>query len=254
MITTFIAEQGGVGKTSLCFNLAWYLASQGKKILMIDLDAQGSNLSFVTGMRDTSGISGIYEILMGEDKIENCIYKITPNISLIPANNNAKDISKVVEGKLNSDYTCLKTHINRIKNNYDYVFLDTNPTPSDIHIISLVASDDLIIPLLPDAKSIEGTKHVLETYKGVKDAYNKDLEVKALVYNKSENRTTLSKYVESEIKDIALTYNVPVAQTKIPQNVNIAETIIYNTGITDYKETSKGAKGFFALSKELFNI
>lgn len=253
MVISFITEQGGVGKTSLCFNLAWFLASQNKKVLMIDMDAQGGNLSYAAGVPDVDDKNGINEILENSAEITDCIYKLSPNLSIIPANNNAMFISDTI-GQKGLPVDCLRKEINKVKKKYDYVFIDTNPTPSIIHVISLVASDELIIPLTTDAKSIEGTKHIVETYEDVKKQGNKKLEIKALVYNKYEKRTTLSRVVDEQIRKLSGKKGLPIAQNKIPANIAIAETMLAKIGITDYNQTSKGSIAYRALAKELFGV
>jgi chromosome partitioning protein len=253
MVISFITEQGGVGKTSLCFNLAWFLASQNKKVLMIDMDAQGGNLSYAAGVPNLEDKNGVNEILEGSAGISDCIYKLSPNLSIIPANNNAMFITDTVSrGGLSID--CLKKEINKIKRKYDYIFIDTNPTPSIIHVISLVASDELIVPLTTDAKSIEGTKHILDTYEDIKTRNNKKLEIKAIVYNKYERRTSLSKVVEGQIRELCGTKGLPIAQTRIPSNITVAETMLAKEGITSYSPGCKGSIAYKALAKELFGV
>lgn len=253
LIISFITEQGGVGKTSLCFNLGWHLASQGKKVLLIDMDAQGGNLSYTVGVENLKERKGIANIFLREARIVGCIYKLSPNLSIIPANNDAMLIPDAVKAR-GGDIKILKKELIKIENKYDYIFIDTNPTPSVIHLISLAASDELIIPLVPDAKSIEGTKHILETYDTIRIRDNKQLDVKALVFNKYEKRTGMSKLVEEEIISLCRQGGFPIAQTRIPQNIAIAETNIAKMGITTYKPESKGAQSYLALSKELFGI
>lgn len=253
MVVSFITEQGGVGKTSLCFNLAWYLASAGKKVLMIDLDPQGGNLSYFAGIKDLDDKPGIIDVLQGAETITNVQHILENGLFIIPANERAVDLAYTItnsEDKIES----LKNAIAPIKRRFDYIFIDMNPTPSVIHLASLAASDSLIIPLLPDGKSIEGTTHVIDTYNLVKSTMNKKLKILGLVYNKYEKRTRLSKAVETTMEGYCNEHGVPIAATKIPVNVAIGETVLTKQGVTEYAPKSKGADSYQKLSKELFGI
>lgn len=253
MIVSFITEQGGVGKTSLCFNIAWYLNQKNKKVLMVDLDAQGGNLSYVAGVDNLEDRPGIIDILKKKQITpHNAIYTIKKGLEIICANETAVDLPEAM--KKTKNYECLKDILKELEGEYDYIFIDTNPTPSIIHAVTLIASDGIVIPLLPDGKSIEGTKHVIDTYEMIKENYNENLKVLGLVYNRYENRTRLAQAVESAIGDYANAHNIKVTKTKIVSNINIAETTLYNIGITEYAPKSKGAACYKDLAKELFKV
>lgn len=254
MVVSFITEQGGVGKTSLCFNLGWYLSSIGKKVLMIDLDPQGGNLSFMAGVKDLENKKGIQHIMSseeGEYSIKNTQYQLKPNLYIIPANEDAIELTSTIKGK-DKRARCLDRIIQPVKDKFDYIFIDMNPTPSEIHLVSLIASDGVIIPLLPDGKSIEGTTHVVDTFESVRDNFNPDLKILGVVYNKYEKRTNLSKAVESAIAKFCNEKDIYIADTKIPINTAIGETFLTKTGITDDAPKSKGAICYKALASELF--
>jgi len=254
LIITYITEQGGVGKTSLCYNLAWYLASQGKKILMVDLDPQKGNLSYFAGIEDKDVRPTIKDVLTKEKKIQDIIYRVTPNLSIIPANSDVTLVPELVNYHLDGDYKCLKAELDKIKKDYDYIFIDINPTPSVLHILSLVSSDEVIIPLQPDMKTLAGTAGVLETIDTVKEGMNKKLQIRALVFNFWVSRTGLSKLLRDTMKELGKDRGIPVAQTKIPRNVAIGETPLEYVGITTYSPKSKGALAYVDLAKELFRI
>jgi len=254
MVISFITEQGGVGKTSLCYNLAWYIASSGKKVLMIDLDPQGGNLSFMMGVPNRDNQMGIYEYMEEKiDSIKEAILKIKENLYIIPANESCIDLHKLLSNEQNGEYV-IKAIIDQVKDDYDYVFIDLNPTPSMTHVSSLVASDKMIIPAMVDGKTIEATKHVLDTYKAVKESYNPELEVLAVVYNMYSVRRNLGKAVEAELKGYCNALKINIANAKIPNTVEIAETSLAHIGVTEYAKSSKGSKAFKELVSELFGI
>ncbi|MBR5179961.1 MAG: ParA family protein [Lachnospiraceae bacterium] len=255
MIVSFLTEQGGVGKTSLVFNLGWYLATQGKKVLLVDLDPQGGNLSRLLGVSDLDERPGVVDIIREPDKYNftNTVIKVNDYLSFVPANEYAREIPDVYKSK-GEDEKCLKTMLDKVKRKYDFIFIDTSPAPSDAHILSLVASDSLIIPLLPDVKSIDATQNVIDTYEAVKQAYNKKLEILGLVYNFYDNRPNISRVVQEAL---AVSYNkkkIRFTETKIPRNVSLTNAWAVKTGVTESYPRSKGAQSYIELSKELFGI
>jgi chromosome partitioning protein len=255
MIVSFLTEQGGVGKTSLVFNLGWYLASKGKKVLMIDTDPQGGNLSRLVGIRDLDETPGIVDILRDPSTytLKDSTIEIRENLYIIPANETARELPDVYK-ELNEDEKCLKKELDKVKKKYDYIFIDTSPAPSDVHVIALVASEKLIIPLLPDVKSIDATQNVIDTYEAVKDAYNKKLEVLGLVYNMYESRTNISRVVQEALTTSYRKKAIKFTEAKIPKNVAMSNAWALKTGVTECFPKSKGAVIYRQLAEELFGI
>lgn len=250
MVTSFITEQGGVGKTSLCYNIGWYFATIGKKVLLIDLDAQGGNMTFFAGVKQREDKAGIYDIISDpRNTIANSRIKIRENLYLIPANGNTMLLGDLIRVK---GQDCLKKLIDN-ENEYDYIFIDTNPTPSLIHYISLVASDNAIIPTLANAKSYEATKHIIDTVELVKEEMNPKLYVLAVVYNMYNNRTRISKITRERIDKLCKVKGVNVAKTRIPFNTDIDHISLVKVGITEYSKKSTGAIAILKLTSEIFH-
>lgn len=253
MIISFMTEQGGVGKTTLCFNLGWYLAEQGKKVLLIDLDPQKGNMTFCCGIENREEEFGIYDILTDSKyNISNSKKEIIPNLYLIPANGKTMLVNDLVN---KNGVEILKDILDKEKDKYDYIFIDTSPTPSMTHYISLVASDHLIIPTGIDGKSIEATLGVLESYEGIKEKHNKSLTVLAVVVNKFTKKTTkVSKTVDPVIHTLCRVKGVNLAKTKIPHNTDIDQVTLIKEGVTNHSPKSSGAVAIRELTKELFNV
>lgn len=251
MIVSFLTEQGGVGKTSLVFNLGWYLSDMGKKVLLIDLDPQGGNLSRLLGVEDLDNQAGVVDILKDPETYDfkNTAINIKENMDLIPANEDAKDIPS-----LEIEPLAMKKSLDKIKKKYDYIFIDSSPAPSDAHILALGASDRLLIPLIPDAKSIDATENVIDTFNVVKKELNKKIEILGLVYNQYEQRSTISKLVQQTLQAAYRKKKIIFTETKIPKNVAITEAWAFKTGVTEYRPKSKGAVAIKELAKELFGI
>ena len=255
-VITSIAEGGGVGKTALCFNLGWQMASLGKKVLLIDLDAQKGNLSYFLGIEDRDEQKTMVDVLNGEIKVTDAILEIKENLYAIPGNENISELEDTL--KNTKDYEkSLKKIIAPLKKKYDYIFIDVNPTPSLIHIVAMLASDQILIPSMLDAKSQQSTFGVIETYEAIKKEYNSNLEILAVVFNKFEggkNASNLTKATQQSIEIACKQKKIRIAKTKIPKNTNIGETGYFNIGITEHKPRSTGSVAYKALLKELFGL
>lgn len=248
-----MTEQGGIGKTSLCFNLGWYLAEQGKRVLLIDLDSQRGNMTFYAGIENKEELFGIYDMAINEKyTISNSRQEISPNLHIVIGNNKTTMIHDIATKK---GLNLLKEMLDKIKHEYDYIFIDTSPTPSLIHAVSLIASDHIIIPSGIDGKSIEATLGILESYEVIKKEYNKDLTVLAVVINKASNRkTNVKKIIEPAIYALSAVTKVKFAKIRIPDNTDIDQVTIVKRGVTNFSPRSSGAKSIKELSKELFNV
>lgn len=255
MIVSFLTEQGGVGKTSLVFNLGWYLAEKGKKVLLIDLDPQGGNLSRLLGVEDLDDQAGVIDIIREPETYDfkNAAINIKENLDLIPANEEARDIPAVYK-EMGSNPNCIKNSLDKVKKKYDYIFIDTSPAPSDAHILALVASDSLVIPLLPDVKSIDATQNVIDTFYLVKENLNKKLSIMGLVYNKYEQRTNISKVVQEVLTAAYRKKEIKFTEAKIPNNVALTNAWAVKIGVTESYPRSKGANAYKKLANELFGI
>lgn len=254
MIVTFITEQGGVGKTSMCFNLAWRLAEKGKKVLMVDTDPQGGNLSSFAGVPDLDECAGLYELLKMPKRYNpgNTVLEVRENLYIIPANESATGISDCV--KCNGNVFCFRDTFDMMEGEYDYIFIDTSPTPSIVHIAALSSSDGMVIPIQPDGKSIEGTKHIIDTCDMIRENYNPGLRILGLVYNNWGQRTRISRASFAAIERFCKEKDIYITDSKIAPNISITEIPLVNCGITEYAPKSKGAACYISLCEELFGV
>lgn len=246
MIIGFQNEKGGVGKSSLCFNVGWYLAELGKKILFIDLDGQRANLSFFCNIKDREEIPCMKDVLMDGMDINETIIPVKANLDILPGNVELTEIGKTV--KLGS----MADAINSINAQYDYIFIDVSPTPSRIHILTMAVADYLIIPMLPDVATLEANKGITETFAMVKNSnINPKLKVLGIVFNKFNARTNLSQQVSDVTDQMAKQLDTIVFSTKIRNNIALSENVGQHIGITDYDPKSNGANDIIALTSEI---
>lgn len=253
MVIANIAEQGGVGKTTLCFNISWYLASRGKKVLLIDTDPQYCNLSETAGVKNKESLPSIYNAIIGECKIQDTIVKLMDNLDIIPANEYTAELLRLLYTEDDGAFA-MKNIISSIVNNYDFIFIDVPSFPT-CHLMPLVASDYVIIPCKPDAKTIKSTKATIQSYMKVKNVLNPKIEVLAAVENAYSNRRENTKDASlSAVEIMCRMLNIRFADTKIALNTELGKTLMHFKGVTEASPKSTGSKSIIKLCNELFDI
>ena len=242
-VITFINEKGGIGKTSCCFNTAWELANR-KRILMIDMDGQRANLTFFCGVEKTNSMKTMFNALVEQLDLNDIKVHVKENLDIIPAKSMVSEITSGI--KIIRMIKAIQT----VKDKYDYIFIDVNPSPTWSHALALSVSNYLIIPMLPDITSLEGNNGITESVEDIKLQGNKDLKILGIVFNKNDNRTNLSKEVEVVANKMAENLNTIVFDTKLRQGVAASENISEHKGVTEYARKSKIAADYKAFIKE----
>ena len=231
-VITYINEKGGVGKTSVCYNTAWELASQGKKILMIDVDGQKANLTFFSGVPRTDRMKTIVDVLKGGISLEDAAVPVKDNLDIIPANMAVAEIG--MDAKI--------SELKMVKDRYDYVFVDVNPSPGWGHYLSLSVSDYAVVIMLPDIASLEGNSGILESISEIQETTNTKLKIAGILFNRSNDRTNLGKQVQDVAERMATGAETTIFETKIPQAVSLSECVASHVGITEYDPGSRAAE------------
>ena len=243
-IITYINEKGGVGKTSACFNTAWVLASQGKKILMIDMDGQKSNLTFFAGIEKEDSLLTIMDVLKNGRNILEIATEITSNLWIVPADSTASNMGMDIK------VTGFRKELERVRQHFDYIFIDVNPTPGWGHYLALSVCDYAVVVMLPDIASLEGNSGILESIEEIQGTTNNKLKIAGFLFNRN-NATKLSRRVNDIANGMAEIYNTTVFQTKIPQGVSLGECVASHMGVTEYDPSSKPAEAIKEFAAEL---
>ena len=244
MIITIANQKGGVGKTTTVVNLATALASINKKILVIDMDPQyNSSMSFNAYNINKS----IYKVFSSLVDINDAIQKSQiPKLDVISA---CEDLA-AAEYELSDDDErnyLLKKYISNIKNTYDYIFIDTPPTLGLLTVSSLVASDEVLIPVQCEFFALEGLSKLIKTIELVKNNLNNYLNLNGIILTMYDKRNSLSALIEREAREY---FDTNVYKFNVPRNVTLSEAPSHGLPAIIYDLKCTGSQAYIALAKE----
>ena len=244
-------QKGGVGKTTTNINLAACLAQKGKKILVIDIDPQGNTTSGL-GISKKNLECTSYEILVEKDldPTKAIIHTGVKNLDLLPASANLSGI-EIEMVQIEGREARLKKAILKIKDRYDYIFIDCPPSLGLLTINSLTAVDSVLIPIQCEFYALEGVSQLMSTIELVKKGLNPALEIQGVILSMFDGRTNLSIQVVREVKKY---FKDKVYTTVIPRNVRLAEAPSYGLPIIEYDPRSKGAEAYTEFAEEFLDL
>lgn len=238
-------QKGGVGKTTTAVNLSSCVAALGKKVLIIDLDPQGNTTSGY-GVTKRSVDAGVYELLIGEAKVEDVIRKTEYRTDLIPSNTRlagaALELVDVPERQ-----ACLRKALAPITDNYDFIFIDCPPSLDLLTLNGLCACDSVLIPIQCEYYALEGLSELMSTLKTVRKKFNPYLEIEGVVFTMYSGRLNLTIQVVDQVKKF---FGDKVYKTTIPRTVRLSEAPSYGQPINFYEPNGKGTEAYVDLALE----
>ncbi|WMC91092.1 ParA family protein [Kineothrix sp. MB12-C1] len=248
--TIAIANQkGGVGKTTTSINLSASLADMGKKVLVIDTDPQGNTTSGF-GINKNELENTVYELILGECSIQECIIKdIVPRVSIIPSNVNLAATEIELIGVDKKEYI-LRNEVDWVKEQYDFIIIDCPPSLNMLTINAMTTADSVLVPIQCEYYALEGLSQLIHTVNLVKERLNPELDIEGVVFTMYDSRTNLSMQVVENVKSHL---NQRIYKTVIPRNIRLAEAPSYGTPINMYDPKSAGAEAYMLLAKEVVN-
>lgn len=240
-------QKGGVGKTTTAINLSACLAEAGQKVLTVDFDPQGnatSGLGFEKGYMDKT----VYELLMGECQLDECIIKdVQENLDVLPSDVNLAGAEIELLNEKDKDLL-LKKELEKVEKDYDFIIIDCPPSLNLLTINALTASDTVLVPIQCEYYALEGLSQILQTIELVKKKMNPKLELEGVVFTMYDARTNLSLQVVENVKN---NLNTTIYKTIIPRNIRLAEAPSHGLPINLYDSKSAGAESYRLLAKEV---
>ena len=247
LVLSVTNQKGGVGKTTTSINLAAALAQKGLRTLLVDLDPQGNaTISFV----EPEAVGGtVYEMLVDPQVLpadviietaEDKLQVIGSRISL------AKAEAKMI-GEFDSHFR-LKDKLAHVRDQYDYIVLDTPPTLGVLTVNALVAATHLIVPIQSSYYALEGTDDLLDTFEKIRARPNPELKFLGVVITIDDKRTILARDIRKQIHQV---FGDKVFRTTISKSVRLEESPAYKQSIFQFSPASSGATEYYSLSEEV---
>jgi chromosome partitioning protein len=247
-IIAVINQKGGSGKTTTTVNLAAGLAEKKKKVLIIDLDAQGSATKWFGMSLNTKGI---YALFVDEVNIESLSIKTTiNNISIIPSSTWLIGLDKRLAQEMGAE-TLLKQHIEKLsRSTFDYILIDCPPTLGILTINALAAVHEIIVPVEARFMALNGLIDLLQTIEVIKKRLNPSLKIAGIVPCRVDSRT---KHAKEIVHELSNNFKGMLYKTAIRENVRLSEAPSFAQPIMIYDKNCHGTNDYRALAKEVIN-
>lgn len=253
-VITVASQKGGCAKSTTCVNLGIGLAREGKKVLLIDADAQGS-MSACLGMTEPDELDVTLVTLM--EKVVNDepweanegILHHEEGVDFLPANIELAGLETTLVNVMSRE-TILREYVNEMRNRYDYILIDTMPSLGMMTINALVAADSVLIPVESAYLSVKGLQQLIRTIGRVRRQLNKHLQIEGILLTKVDRRTNYAKTISERVRE-AYGDQIHIFENCIPLSIKAAETSAEGKSIFIHAPRSIVAEGYAALTKEV---
>jgi chromosome partitioning protein len=240
-------QKGGVGKTTTSVNLAASLAATKRRVLLVDLDAQG-NATMGVGVDKSSLRYTVRDVLLEKVRPAEVIQHLSGiGISLMPANADMTEAEIKLREVAAGDFA-LKTALLEIADEFDYILLDCPPALSKLTVNALVAADGVLIPMQCEYYALEGLSALVDTINKIKRVINPKLEIDGLLRTMYDPRNNLANDVSDQLIQH---FGDKVYRSIVPRNVRLAEAPSHGLPVMLYDAQSAGAKAYLALAGEV---
>ncbi|MBX7143264.1 MAG: ParA family protein [Oligoflexia bacterium] len=260
LVIAVVNQKGGVGKTTTTVNLGAALSQLGKKVLLVDIDAQsnlGTHIGITKAEEGQESLetppqpeSTIYDVLKGKKEIKEVIIKRSPGMDVVPSSLFLSAADLELGGVVGRELI-LKRALEKIKSDYDVVLIDCPPALGLLSLNALAAAQQVIIPVQSEYLALHGVRQLLDTIDQVRGIYNPSLIVGGVLICLHDNRKRLARVVSDTVRAY---FGDLVFDTVIRTNVALAEAPAGGQTIFEYSPKSTGAEDYLALAKEVLSV
>jgi chromosome partitioning protein len=243
-------QKGGVGKTTTSVNLSACIANEGKKVLLVDIDAQGNATSGI-GVEKANVRYCVYDVLTNDiNTLDAILPTEIEGLFVLPATIQLAG-AEIELVPVYSREKRLKKALDSVRDKYDYIIIDCPPSLGILTINALTAADSVLIPIQCEYYALEGLSQLLNTIRLVQKQLNRNLYIEGVLLTMLDARTNLGIQVIDEVKKY---FREKVYGTIIPRNVRLSEAPSHGQAIITYDRRSKGAEVYSDLAREVIGI
>lgn len=254
VVISLFNQKGGIGKSTSAVNIAAIIASTDKKVLLVDMDSQASS-TICVGVNDEELDSTIFDLLKNRKATKEDINKIIihtefDNLDILPSNIELSNADIELSSYMNRE-SLLKGVLSKIKDEYDYIFIDNPPNLGLLSVNSLSCSDFLIIPVSPAFLSIKGIKHLLNTFTLIKENVNPNLEIMGVLITMFDSRKNIAKDIRKKLESV---FTNQIFDTVIRVNSQIESSQDVQKPIIYYNQRCNAFEDYVAVSQEIMDF
>ncbi|MEO0883738.1 MAG: ParA family protein [Pseudomonadota bacterium] len=245
-------QKGGVGKTTTSINLATALAAVGRRVLVVDFDAQGNASTGLGVSRPERNLTS-YDLVVDQIPLENAVLEtIVPRLDLVPGDENLAGVETELASDPRRSYRlkdAIRSYVERAgPTGYDFILIDCPPSLSALTLNAMTAADALLVPLQCEFLALEGLSQLLRTIEVVRSGLNPSLEIQGVVLTMYDRRNNLSDQVADEVREF---FGTKVYSTVIPRNVRLSEAPSFGKPALLYDYRCPGSEAYIRLASEV---